>query len=523
MRYLLFISIILVSLGIRLEAARPPGNTYINVGLKSVLSFGGGWMDEFEIEHSVPFTMPGRSLVTLKKDFEWPILILEDSVQREFRPDSLYIYANGIGWTGSIFINEVFIGRIEDPFGQYQFGLSPSLLVRGTNRIVVELSIAGPDFEYYPIPVIGIFRPLQLLAPANVVELPMRPKVVENADTAIAFSPWNSSGNEYSEREMLSHLVVLKKAGAKVLWFPFQPPGVMLSMARELGFLELRRLDSAKFIAFYNHQEFGSISTLFRGDFWIGNDGEQTDSFGKYYESAKEQRHSIPRSDQIVLIVLLVLVVIGLVLLRVITPRIYEAMPEYLLKSKIHFDLIRTGKFMRPGETIFLNFLRLFVFGICLSVLLYFIQTSGKFDSLNLVTEESSLFRILKSAHWSFLGIMLTVLGFLVLFGMLRYFLLAVLEFVYRRTGLALSMQNLDVLSSMPVNLVLLLPAACLFFLDPAWGDLIIVLWQLVFLAMMIRRIWVLVTGQRFLFNLPAGLIFLYICTLEILPWILLI
>jgi hypothetical protein len=81
----------------------------------------------------------------------------------------------------------------------------------------------------------------------------------------------------------------------------------------------------------------------------------------------------------------------------------------------------------------------------------------------------------------------------------------------------------LDVFAAYPLNLVPMLPATFIFFLDPLVGSVILRIWALLFLLYGIRRVWLIYTGLGRLFQISVSLKILYICTLEILPWLLLI
>ncbi len=503
---------------------QPPGNSILTIGKESIMEFRDGWTDEFEVRHNAPFVMPGRSKVLLRFEFSWPVSLPHDSVEVALSPDTLFLFAQGVTWTGSVFINGVMIGRLNDPFSENIFGFSPGILKPGTNLLSLSLTTEGPEFRFYPHPAIGVSGKVLLLSESGLHDLPVLPHVTGSADSAVIFNPWKlSEYGEFTERDFLSHLVILKKAGVHTLCFPFDPPGNMLAISREMGFRQLLSPDSALYLGFYNACDYELTNSPFRGEFWIDENGKKTNWFGKYYDSREKYPGFVPQSDRITAIALLILVLLFLVLVRFVAPRIYEAVPEYLMKPKIQLDLIAAGKFMQTGQAMFVSFLRILVFAVSLSFFLCHLKLSGRLDVLNITSAESVLYRLLGSRDWTLLQIAMVTFAVISLLTLGRQALLLALGFIYRIPGLAVNHLNLDILSSFPLNFMLVVPAASFYFLDITFGENIAFIWEAIFFLILIRRFYVVAGGQKTLFRFRAGLIFLYICTLEILPWMLLI
>jgi hypothetical protein len=105
----------------------------------------------------------------------------------------------------------------------------------------------------------------------------------------------------------------------------------------------------------------------------------------------------------------------------------------------------------------------------------------------------------------------------------LKYFLLGFIATVYRVHSFSPTIQNLDIYASFPLNLLPVVPGAAIFFMNAEQGAILLVVWYCLMAIHWLRRIYLMSFGLSRLFPLSLSLKILYICTLEISPWIFLL
>jgi hypothetical protein len=89
--------------------------------------------------------------------------------------------------------------------------------------------------------------------------------------------------------------------------------------------------------------------------------------------------------------------------------------------------------------------------------------------------------------------------------------------------GFSTTIQNLDVFAAFPLVVLPFIPASFIFFLEPHAGKVVMYIWLALFMVYSVRRVYLIYSGLGRLYQISGSLKFLYICTLEILPWLLLI
>jgi hypothetical protein len=497
------------------------------VGYVPVADLCEGWLSGEEGAIDAPYESSECGSVTLTKSF---VLTATDS---QPLPDTLYLYLEGIAWKGEVYLNGKFLFTVEGPFREHLQAVPTSFLVvqkpslftpDKTNELKLVLEDDPSAYFLYPQRVCGILRPVWLLRGSRDAPACKFPPLIATADTVVIFPPWlPEAGYVWNPEPFRIRLAEIRALGARNLYFPFPPSGGLLQAAAELGFNQVVSVEGAKAVAFSHGYPMGLRPGNLPTRGWRDAEGRSTDTYGKYVSLALFRSQPTQPPSRGSLITLLLLPFLFLLLLRIFGPKIYQSFPQYLTKTKINFELIRDSKFLKQEQTLVMSLMQIVLLSASVAMLLYFIQTSGTYNRLNVISAESLLHSLFAGASHSLFRYFFTVLIYLLAITLAKYVMLGSLRVVYGQGDLVGGMANLDVLAAFPFNLLPFVPAAFAFFWKYEYAGYVLAVWMVLYGLYVLRRILLTYAGISHLFKLSASLKILYICTFEILPWVILI
>ncbi|MEM6269051.1 MAG: hypothetical protein AAF998_06405 [Bacteroidota bacterium] len=486
-------------------------------GLSPVLDLTGEWIDLDQGRIQVPFCDAESGRRDLGRNFD-----LQDYAAL---PDTLYLYFGGVAWTAELRLNDALLKVTEDPFREQLIPLQKALLRPRGNRITAVLRQEGPERRFAPRHFVGIFRDVWLLAIDPAVPPPVRLQFVDQASRAVVIAPWTA------ERGFLADTVALHRSLEGLfaypydaaIYLPFAPSARGREILAESGRAVLTDLSGADSVCFYNAYPIGANVGDFSRRFWRDTAGRPTAIYGTYLEPSVLEMQQIRPPDKLALLILLLIPVALLLLLKLVLPRVYGTLPEYLTKTKIYLELIAGAKFLKDEQRLLMNGMRMIMLAVMVSLYLYYVGLFGTWDKLNLLSDESFLYHYFSGSSPSLYEIFLKSL--LVVFGLnfVKYIFLNLTGGIFRVLGFSSMVQNLDIFSAFPLNLLPLAPAAVIFFVDIRAGTVLLLVWNIVILIYLFRRLVLIYGGLTKLFQFSTGLKFLYICSLEIAPWVFLI
>ena len=513
--FLFFLAIIAGS-ALYSQGVLPLNNSYLTSGLSPVSELSDYWRDRDGRSYNVPFLDPEKEKLLVNQVFYL------DSLHNF--SDSLYLYFGGVAGGAEVFLNEKLIGIIETPFTEYLYPIPGTIFIAGRNELKVKLLKASGQREWYPEPSTGILGEVSLMARDEINRVPEFPENVFQSSKVVVYAPWNNEAKfKPDPARFWTDLQDLKEIGVESLWFPFQPHGKYLVMLKKAGFKLVNSLEGAQQLALFNEYPVTILPSNVELTFWKNKNGLRTEAFGKFQELTPSTRIWITEPLRPALIIILVIPLLGILLMKLLVPKTYSLMVEFLTKSKIHIDLIAKRKFLRTPEMVLLNLFRMILVSVMISVPLYYIQCTGNFEWLNIFSTRSLLFKQFSGADLSLAEYFVISFLFVVGINVFKYATTYFLGLIYRMQGFSSDAQNLDVFLYFPLSLGLLLPVAFMFFVGPGQIKWLGVAWALIFVGVSARRLWLSYMGLTTLFNLPASLKILYICAFEILPWIILI
>lgn len=483
-------------------------------GTQPLVDLNGRWVNFSGKPGATPFIDFKTRKLNLFQVFDLPLY--------QELPDSLELLIEGPGQSGEIWLNDRLLDIIEKPLETYLIPLHKSWLKGKRDTVSLKLSDRGESTPYLPMDFVGVSGNVAIYPRGRAPRMDL--PVAVTADTVMALAWWPYSG-KFSKRSLEFRVALneIRQNGIDKLYFTIPPGAEGREIARSMGFSEVKSLEGIEALAFYRAYPVGKWARFANLPWWRTDAGETTSAYGQFI-SADEiflQKEETPNRPA--LLILLLIPWVGLLILKLGAPRAFSSLGEYLVKTKIQIDLIGQVKFLKPGQSLLMTIFRLALLSIILSVYLYYFEIHGNWDSLNLISDNSLLYQFtyLKNIPLGFL-FLYSFLGFGVL-NLLKYFFLGVLGWVYRIQGLSPMIRELDILSSFPVILALALPPAFLFFSGIGARDAVLIVWQVLIIIYFLRRWFLVYFGLSQLFSFSSHIKFLYICALEILPWVILL
>ena len=485
-------------------------------GLLPVADLQGEWIDEEDRRVAVPFQDVERREMLLHRNFDLPGF--------EGLSDTLYLYFEGLAWSAEVYLNDRLIAVTDDPFAEHLFQIKKEYFLPVQNRVEVRLNRNGLDYFLYPEHFVGVFRQALVLVAHPSAAFPALPEMVVDAKKALVLAPWTlENGFLYDTLAMTAMLDGLFSVPkGTTVYFPFRPSSFALSTAARLG-ARVATGATPDSLGFYNAYPVSNAMQPLLTPFWRQQDQRPASHYGHYIGLKQVTAPLVLPLDKVALLIFLLAPIIVMLLMKLLAPRIFSALPEYLTRSKIYLELIASNKFMKEEQRLLMNLARIFFLSITIALYLYYLRVTGGWDRLNVFSSRSLLYEIYAGTDYSLYVLFLQVFGVVAILTLLKYGLLNFIASIYRLHNLGSAAQSLDVFASFPVNLLPLIPGAVIFFLDARQGAIGLIIWYVLMLLYLLRRVVLVYGGIGRLFPLSVSLKILYVCTLEISPWIFLL
>jgi hypothetical protein len=514
-------SLLYACLGISASTLFASGIKYypspLTSGLGAVVDLQGIWKDENGNRHIVPFNHFDRDEMHMQRIFDLPDY---DKLQ-----DTLYLYLEAVAWSSEIFLNGKLLAVTEDPFEEHLLPLKKNWLHPTSNELTIHLSTKGLTFPWYPEHFVGIFRQALILQASSEPFAVHFPEVVPKTAKAALIAPWDPANQYLNDTLIIGRLAsgLFAYPYSDPLAFPFRPSNRAHVIIARQGWKVVVNPQMADSLAVYNAYPYASKADHKNLQFWRDTKLRPTSHYGSYQSQETINSPTLSPPDRTSLVIFLLIPVLCMLSLKLIAPRAYGSLGEYVTKTKIYLELIADNKFLKVEQRWLMNVLRMIVTAVTVSLFLYYVELSESWSILNIFATRSVLYRVLASDIQPLWQLFLEAFAFVAILNLMKYFLANTIGTVFRVFNLSSSIQNLDVFASFPLNLVPFLPASFIFFLEPGPGAIVLRVWGVLFLLYGIRRITLLYGGLSRLYQISGSLKILYICTLEILPWVILI
>lgn len=486
-------------------------------GLGAVVDLKGIWFDDNNYRHIVPFNEFDREELVLRREFDLP--------DHATMQDTLYLYMEAVAWSSEIFLNGKLLAVTEDPFKEHLLPIQKSWLTPTGNVLRVRMTTKGLSFPWYPEPFLGIFRQVLILQADRQTERVTFPKQVNVARRAAMIAAWQPGPQYLDDTTIVLRLTkgLFAYPYPDPLSFPFRPSNHAQALIAAQGWQVLNNPGTADSLAVYNAYPYASATDHRILKFWRDVHMRPTSNYGHFQTQISILSPNLSPPDRTWLVILLLLPVLSMLILKVVAPKAYGSMGEYITKTKIYLELIADNKFLKGEQRWLMNILRMLVTSVTVALMLYYVELSESWRLINLFSTKGLIYTYLAASEVPLWQLFLVVFGFVLGLNLLKYFMINTIGTVFRLFNLNSSIQSLDVFAAFPLNLVPYLPASFIFFLEPGAGSVVLTVWGILFILYGVRRVALLYAGLSRLYAISGSLKILYICTLEILPWLILV
>ncbi len=479
-------------------------------GFRVVQDFSGYWTDDQGKEWRVPFWETGQKELALN----WAFRVKPDSVP-------LVLALEGIAANSGIYLNGRLLHIHRKPFEGVLIPLNASWLSSVGNILRIEMDSESTIMPLGIPPAIGIHRQVWLLTPSDssvfIEEMPR----IAYSDSAIIYLPFSAQNYFNVSRDRIQKdLSDMEYAGVKVVYFPVEPSFRVLSEFEKAGYTRIYSLSGVKKVAWFNAFPIAA-GQFFREDvFWKNSSGKPTSNFGKW--QAPEVAMACNRNrDNLYALLLFLIPLLGLVVFRLVHPHAFFNQIRWLYSRRLEMEMVSNRKFLRPWENSLLTLTRIIFSSSALALFIYYLKLHCVQPGNSLLLQSDSLFCDIYLSDWSPLWIWLFFFSIELLWLLGRLVFMGFIGGIFRIQGFQRVYLDLSILSSFP--LMTILPPLALYLLySPLSQQPVVEIIFWVIGSLYILRYWLLLSlGAYQHFRFPPILIFLYICTFEILPWLL--
>ncbi|MEL6590523.1 MAG: DUF4271 domain-containing protein [Bacteroidota bacterium] len=437
-------------------------------------------------------------------------------------PDSLFLLFEGMAWESEVLLDESYIGLLRDPFVATQLAISPDLLGRGEMQAIRIVLHKAEGKTWYPEPFVGMMNPPRLMTRRQLRQYyrQFETKVSRGDTVAIVAPYYRSSGYCYSAFEAMRNLQPVYDAGIEYVYFPFPPSGELLALCERLELKVVREIVDTTQIALINTYPFAERYFPTQAHFWLDEEAYRTSFYGDVRTLDNRFRSQLDsRNYPLGIVLMLLFPILSLFLLKILNPGYLASQLNFLFNPKMHLGVSLDATGSNTGLLGIMMILKGINLSIIISMLIYYIMREHEWECLNIIRDWSLLSQWFygRESLWQIFVRSLQLVA--IWFG-IKYSFLALLGRGYGIKGLVEGVMNLEVAASFPLILFMGLPVGLVLYKDTIWGGWLAALLLLLGLLYLIRRLYVFFIGLDRLFSFSSAVNFLYICALNLIPYL---
>ena len=477
-----------------------------------LFNFGEGWKDEMGNTLNIPFEREDQQSILLSHSF-----CLNDSI-----PDTAYLYFEGIAWVAELELNGKYLDVHEVSFDPWIIPVASQFLYDTLNVLKVRLSL-GERKEFYPRPFLGIFRPAYLLTASQIDSLqnPILPKV-DDADTLCIIAPYFGDSYAFDPYEASRIILPVHKRSINFVHFAFPPDREFRRYCQSLGLIEVEQIKTGNYLGLVNEYPYEPAVFRTKAEFWLDESGYRTANYGDLYPAEKSYRAVTDDEHSLLLVLIILFPLISLFLIKLLSRGFFSSQLAMLFKPKLFLEPSMEASLSNRGLLYILQALKALNGATFLSLLVYYIQNENQWQILNVFTDWSLINQIFYLSDTLF-TIFMKSLFLLTAWTVCKQLFMGLIGVGFRMKGIGTAYMGLEIVRSYPLALILSTPIALILYLEKLWGGIMAIFLVLILLIYASRSVYVLFIGLDRLFSFSSAVKFLYICTFNVLPYIILL
>lgn len=429
--------------------------------------------------------------------------------------DTLWLYFEGIAGQSSITWNGQLLDLTDHPLADHLLALPPSLIRLGANRLVVRMRKEGKWESTDPDEFTGLYRGTFLLkrskrqSTANLQHPP--PKA--NEITAV-YAPWSAAyGPNVDSTTLLRHLIWLRAYGATAVHFPFRPANRLRAQVLAFGLQVVDTLHGT--VIYFNAYPHADV---LQSPYWIDEHGRSTQYIGRFTQAGVRLALTAPRSDLLLMAVLALAILLAW---KLTDPASFSALLSWNSIARRAYEQIVRGVTLRGVPVILITTTRLLLLATALQFLALELRRTGAYAWLP-VHPDSLIGRFVRMPFGEEWSAFFWLLALLACWLLAQQVVMGLLGSLYGYRRLPARLLLAQALASLPSLLAPLLLSFVLVVGQPS-GEFAGTLSR-VAIAMLgayaALYVALLLRGLTRLIETPLLVNLVYLCGLEVLPWI---
>ena len=472
-----------------------------------------GWVDDRDSTYNIPFSVDRQDeLISLRYRLDLYCL----------PPDTLFLLVEGVAWTGELELNGRYLSTNSYPLGSWWIPIAASWLVEGTNEFVLSLRGGEREWPNYTSPFLGVLDGIYLLEESQKAAFDEIDDqgVSEQGDSVAIIAPYFSgSGHFFRQADAYLWLSHLRSQRVEHIHFAFDAPLKMKALCKELGFKIVDSLKENTYLAMINEYPYEPGTFEYHNRFWLDAHGKRSASYGSWVVKKDMNKVTEAKALNLGLVSLMLFPLIGLLFIKLLSPGLFYSSNKLLFKPGLFMDMITEFSFGNMGFVYLLLLIKLLALAGLLTLIITFAGQTNDWGFLNQINSWSLLSRIFYPLNtvgiifWRSFLVLLFIFFF-------KVALVSIIGKVFRFRGMLNNVFNLEIISDYPLILIISIPFSILFFLpetmQASWLVLSLCLLGLYFL----RQAYVFFIGLDQVFGFSLGMKILYICALNVVPYL---
>jgi len=455
----------------------------------------------------------GRSY-TLQKQF-----FLPDSL-----PDSLYLWVGRYAWELEVILNEKYLTLEREPFQDVFLYVEKAWLRTGENRLSLRLTFLE-GFTHSPRPVLGIWDGIGLIEARDLENfyLPkLKPSPPRPPKVALLAPYYGDSAYTFDEFEAARILLPLVNQKIRDVYFWFEPDRRLLAMCQKMGLRRTKEIPQGQTVAAINAYPFDPVYHGRPHRFWLDPQGKRNTYYGEFetWEDKKVRSQELSSVDENWLILLALSSFLSLALIKLISPAYFATFASLWMGKTTRNDISGENINSSTLLNLILNLIRLVGQTSWLALGLYFLQHQNLWYLSRQLFSSESLFASVFSGKESLSAFLYKVAVILLIWQGVKLLAWSTLGRIFMKKQMAARSFSLEVRSDLPPMLFLALPWIIGLYAIDEGGRILVIAMIILSALYALRKLIILFSELGRIFNFSTGMKILYICSLNVLPYL---
>lgn len=479
-----------------------------------ITDLNGPWESDMNRTFDVPFCSDDYFRLELRREF----------FLAEMPQDTMMLYFEGLMWTAEIYVNDRLIFISKHPFQGYTLALPPKILNAQWNKLKIILTNKGTNIPDAPIRMIGIHKPVYLFGRKSVHSVPseMRFPLLKDTPYTLVYIPFSEKfGYNIEPRKAYHDFQQIKAAGVTAIYFPYKPSLHLLDLMQRAGLnLQLQKTEQ---VAYFRRIKYRFTTLGEEHIAWLDEDGNKTPHFGRFEKVSHQAKPIDWSKDKMNIIIMVMIPLLMIVFWKLVNDRTFRLMLYFGNLNFNHNEIIRGATTVSISVIYYNVLLRITMTAAIITMLIWILKVQGLLNTLDLIREPSWLRLGVQMMQDRLLVLYGFIVAFLLIWQIFRSLLLNVLSSIYNRTELNLRILIIENCSDLPYLIFLTFLWFVLMLSPTTYYTTWMVIGLVLGLAFLMRKYWTTFIMLDNVLRMPIFINFVYICTLDWLPWILLL